>query len=122
MLEKADEERGTLLDKAKKGVRGPVAKTHYYWDEGLHIVSGKEIFGIKIGGKLMFDGGYIGTDDELQRAFPDLEGGNADFRELSISASGVIRLLSPVEKAADSTKEVVPRISDPSIPKSQCYK
>ena len=38
----------------------------------------------------MVDGGYIGADDELKRAFPDLEGPNVVFRQLQVSIFGTL--------------------------------
>ena len=41
-----------FLDKAKEGMTGSVAGTHYYWDKGLHIDSRKRNVRLKIGEKL----------------------------------------------------------------------
>ena len=67
------------LEKAKEGKKGAIVGTHYYWDEGFHIVSRHENFRLKIGGKIILDGGYIDANKELERAFPDLEGYGGDF-------------------------------------------
>lgn len=79
-----------LYGKAKEGVRGPIGHTHYYWDQGLQIVSPHKNFELKIGGGLLFDAGDIDADDDLQRAFPDLDGPEADFRQLHVYVLGKI--------------------------------
>jgi phosphate-selective porin OprO/OprP len=99
-----------LLEKAKEGTEGPLARTHYYWDEGFHIDTRHENLKLKIGGKIIPQGGYIGADEELQRAFPDLEGPNANFRKLSVSAVGTIRILASVKEAVKATKRWSPTV------------
>jgi phosphate-selective porin OprO/OprP len=84
--------------KAKEGKKGRFAGTHYYWDEGFHIVSRRENFRLKIGGKFILDGGYIEADKELEGAFPDLEGYGGDFRFLSVDFTGTIRPLSALRE------------------------
>lgn len=79
-----------LLKITKEGARGPIAHTHYYWDEGFHIVSPHKNFDLKIGGRLLFDAGDIDADDELQRAFPDLDGPAANLRQLRVYVLGTI--------------------------------
>jgi phosphate-selective porin OprO/OprP len=69
------------------GVHDPLG-SHYYWHEGFHLNSPKKRVKIKLDGRLMVDGGYIGADAALQEAFPDLQGGNADFRELRVILTG----------------------------------
>jgi phosphate-selective porin OprO/OprP len=78
-----------FLDKAKKGMTGPLAGTHYYWDKGLHIENRKKNVKLKIGGKLQLDYGGIHTNSELESAFPDFEGHNVNLRRLSADFSGV---------------------------------
>ena len=80
--------------KAKEGKKGRFAGTHYYWDEVFHIVSRRENFRLKIGGKFILDGGYIDANKELEGVFPDLEGYGGDFRSLSVTVVGTIRPLS----------------------------
>lgn len=84
--------------KAKEGKKGRFAGTHYYWDEGFHIVSRRENFRLKIGGKFIVDGGYIDANKELERAFPDLEEYGGDFRFLSVDFTGTIRPLSALRE------------------------
>ena len=74
-----------ILEKMEEGLRGPIAEWHYYWHEGLRIGSPEKNLTIKINLSIMVDGGYIGADDELENAFPDLEGPNLNFRELKVS-------------------------------------
>jgi len=75
---------------AEKGVEDPLIEWHYYWRDGLHIDSTKKNLKLKLNGRAMLDGGYIGADDDLKRAFPDLEGGNIQFRDLRVSVFGTL--------------------------------
>ena len=93
--------------KAKEGKKGRFAGTHYYWDEGFHIVSRRENFRLKIGGKFIVDGGYIEADKELEGAFPDLEGYGGDFRSLSVTAVGTIRPLSALKERSYAPYDAV---------------
>jgi len=79
----------TFEKKAKEGVTGPAAGTHYYWDEGLHIDIRNKKVKLKVGGKLQLDTGHINPDNELETAFPDLEGHERDVRRLNVYSSGV---------------------------------
>jgi phosphate-selective porin OprO/OprP len=99
------------LKKAGEGVEGPIAHTRYYWDEGFHIVSRHGNLKLKIGGKAIVDGGYIGADEELQRAFPDLEGAAVDLRDLTVSVSGTIRALSAFKEEDEKIEELAPGIT-----------
>ena len=96
------------LKRAGEGVEGPIAHTRYYWDEGFHIVSRHGNLKLKIGGKAIVDGGYIGADGELQRAFPDLEGAAVDLRDLTVSVSGTIRALLAVKGKEEEIEELAP--------------
>jgi len=73
---------------AEKGVEDPLIEWHYYWKDGFHIDSRKKKLKIKLNGRIMVDGGYIGADEALQEAFPDLQGGNANLRDLRIILTG----------------------------------
>ena len=78
------------LEKAEKGKTGKFAGVHYYWKDGLHMDSRNNKFRLKIGGTMMIDTGNIEADDELQTDFPDLEGYETDFRQLSVDGTGAI--------------------------------
>jgi phosphate-selective porin OprO/OprP len=118
--EEAKVETQKVSEETEKGVSGPVAKTHYYWDEGLQIVSRRENLRLKVGGKLIVDGGTIEANDELERAFPDLEGSNAEFRQLTVSFSGVIRPISAVRDAAEAARNgAAPPVADPVMSAAQ---
>ena len=69
------------------GVHDPLG-FHYYWHEGLHLNSPKKRLKIKLDGRLMVDGGYIGADDALKEAFPGFGGGKANFRDLRAILTG----------------------------------
>ena len=102
------------LEKAKEGKKGAIVGTHYYWDEGFHIVSRHENFRLKIGGKIILDGGYIDANKELERAFPDLEGYGGDFRSLDVTLLGTIRALSAIKERTETEateKTVLPGVN-----------
>jgi len=75
---------------AEKGIEDPLIKWHYYWKDGFHIDSTKKHLKIRFNGRALIDGGFIGADNELNRAFPDLEGGNIQFRDLRVSMFGTL--------------------------------
>jgi len=78
-----------LSERVEKGVRGPIGDWHYYWKDGyFRIDSSKENIKFMINGQILVDGGDIDADDELQNAFPDLNGSNILFRKLSVSTYG----------------------------------
>ena len=78
-----------LSERVEKGVRGPIGDWHYYWEDGyFRIDSSKENIKFMINGQILVDGGDIDADDELQNAFPDLNGSNILFRKLGVSISG----------------------------------
>ena len=79
-----------ILEQMEEGFRGPIGEWHYYWHEGLRIDSPEKNLTIKINLSIMVDGGYIGANDDLENAFPDLEGPNLNFRELKISIFGTL--------------------------------
>ena len=73
---------------AEKGVKDPLIKWHYHWKDGLNIDSKKKNLKIRINGRVIVDGGYIGDDVTLQEAFPDFQGGHANFRDLRMILTG----------------------------------
>ncbi|MBW1852269.1 MAG: hypothetical protein JRJ15_12735 [Deltaproteobacteria bacterium] len=75
---------------AEKGVKDPLIEWHYYWKDGFHVDSTKKDLKIRFNGRVLLDGGSIGADNELNRAFPDLEGGNIQFRDLRASMFGTL--------------------------------
>ncbi len=78
-----------LSERVEKGVKGPIGGWHYYWKDGyFSIDSRKENIKFRINGQILVDGGDIDADDELQNAFPDLNGSNILFRKLSVSTYG----------------------------------
>ena len=79
-----------LSERTEKGVTGPIGKWHYYLKDGFRIDSRDKKFTFKTNVSIMVDGGYIGADDELEGAFPDLEGYSAGFRQLQVSFLGTL--------------------------------
>ncbi len=78
-----------IMRKLEEGLRGP-ADWHYYWQEGLHIDSPEKNFTMKINLSVFVDGGKISVDDELESAFPELDGSDMDLRRFRISGFGTI--------------------------------
>ncbi|MBC8417609.1 MAG: hypothetical protein H8E10_03340 [Desulfobacterales bacterium] len=58
---------------------------HIYWKDRLRLVSREKAVKIQIGGIVMLDTGYTGSDSELERGFPGLRGYNTDFRRLRLN-------------------------------------
>ena len=78
----------TSYASTEKGVRGPIG-WHFYWEDGYLGVDGpRENIRFRINGQVITDAGNIDADDELQAAFPDLDGSNAIFRKLNLSING----------------------------------
>ena len=69
------------------GFKGPVG-SHYYFKDGFRTESPDGRLKTKIGGEVRLDGGYIGANDTLKRAFTDLPGWKVNFRELRVRLSG----------------------------------
>ena len=55
-------------------------KTSHFWEDMCKK--------FRINGQFIVDGGDIDADDELQNAFPELDGSNILLRKLSISTYG----------------------------------
>ena len=87
-FDKRNSRRKAFQEKAEKGVKGPVSGYQISWKEGFHLKSPKNNLKIKIGGKVIVDGGKIDADDELQADFPELNGYHSDFRNLSVDIFG----------------------------------
>jgi phosphate-selective porin OprO/OprP len=89
-LDQLSRSKLALKDAATEGINVPVTGFHVHWKDGLHLYSKRENVKIKIGGSVIADGGHIDPDDELKRGFPDLEGGDANFRKLSVDMKGTL--------------------------------
>ena len=79
-----------LSERLEKGVRGPVGHWHYYLKDGFHMDSPKKNLTFRTNLSIMVDGGYIGDDDELEGAFPGLEGSSVELRQLQASFFGTL--------------------------------
>lgn len=67
----------------------PTAIGNYiYWDDGISLTGPVSHVNLKVGGKINYDLGNINADEELQTAFPGLDGVHDDFRNLSVSLLG----------------------------------
>ena len=76
-----------LMKGLETGVTDPIG-FHYYFKDGFRTESPDGTFKIKIGGEARLDGGYMGANETLKRAFTDLPGWKGNFRELKIRLSG----------------------------------
>jgi len=84
----SENEKPNYFDELQEELKeGKVDKldTHYYWDQGLHVVSRKNNFRLKIGGHMGIDMGYIHAGGDLEDAFSSLDGFEPDFRRLHVS-------------------------------------
>ncbi|MFC1824023.1 OprO/OprP family phosphate-selective porin [Thermodesulfobacteriota bacterium] len=79
-----------IMKNLKKGIWIPYANWNLYVKEGFRIDSPGKNFTLKINLSVMADGGYISADEELETAFPDLEGPSFDFRWLRLTGFGTI--------------------------------
>jgi phosphate-selective porin OprO/OprP len=68
--------------KVKKGETDSISGFHVWGRDGLHLAGPYGNLRFQINGSIMLDGGTIDPDDELQAAFPDLDGSDIDFRKL----------------------------------------
>jgi phosphate-selective porin OprO/OprP len=64
---------------------------HTYWEDGLHIDNPQKDLRSKFRAFVMADGGHIGAEDELEQAFPDLEGWHIVFRQVRLALDGRIK-------------------------------
>ncbi len=71
---------------AEKGVEGKYVGYHVYWSDGLHYDSREKNIRFLFNSAVIVDGGTIEADNELNRAFPDLEGSDIYFRRLDLVA------------------------------------
>ena len=85
-----DSDTGPIRELAQEGITTPASHWHIYYKDGLHIESARKYLRMKVNALLMIDGGYIGADDELSEAFPELEGWKAELRRLELSMLGWI--------------------------------
>ncbi len=60
-----------------------------YWKDGLRLDSNDGSFKLKIGGRIQYDLGYFGADDEIERTVGELED-SSEFRRARIYVSGDI--------------------------------
>ncbi len=79
-----------FTDRARKGITGPIGKWHFYWKDGFHIDGSHKRLTFRVNLSVMADGGYIGADEELEKAFPDLEGSDVEFRDLRLTMNGTL--------------------------------
>jgi len=81
--------REGLFEKLKQGRRGPWG-THYYWLDGLNILSQENKVRLRVRGQIMYDAGYIFANDSLQRRVSNTDDFQMDMRRLEVWAWGTI--------------------------------
>jgi len=80
------------MEKAGEGIQGIyTGGFHIYWKDGLHLDSWKKNLKFTINGRIEIDAGYIGADDELDAAFPNLAGGDVNLRTFQVAMACKIR-------------------------------
>ena len=77
-----------LKETAEKGITTPLGYLHTYWKDGFRLDTRKKHFGMKLNLTVMGDGGYISSDEDMDNAFPDLEGFDLLFRKLTVTMTG----------------------------------
>ena len=85
-----DSDRWPYRDMAEEGITVPVSHWHIFYKDGLHLDSTQKYFRMKVNTLVVGDGGFIGADNELMRAFPELEGWHARLRRLQLTMRGWI--------------------------------
>jgi phosphate-selective porin OprO/OprP len=75
----------------EKKLRIPLIGTTLHWDNGLHIAGHYKRLLFNIGGRFMLDTGNIDSDEQIKRAFPDLDGSRTEFRQARINVSMVVK-------------------------------
>ena len=76
--------------KAEEGATDPVRVSHVDWKDGIQLTGPYRKVVLRLGGRAMVDAGVVDADETLDRAFPDLDGGNTNFRRLSIDLRGTL--------------------------------
>lgn len=71
-------------EKLREGKTGKLG-TSYYWDQGFNVVSPKENFKLRVGGRMGLDMGYVGSSGDVSEAFSSLDDFDPDFRRLDVS-------------------------------------
>jgi phosphate-selective porin OprO/OprP len=77
----------------EKKLRIPLIGTSVYWEKGLHIDGYYKNILFSVGGSFMLDSGTIDSDEQMQRAFPELDGHRTEFREARINVSAIVKKL-----------------------------
>ena len=77
------------MERLKEGITGPKG-THYYWLNGLRIVSSEKNFRLNMRCRMMYDFGYTDLSDDYQRVYSDRDGFDTDVRQLRVLGWGTI--------------------------------
>ena len=75
----SDAQKGGAESKSPSGVE-------FCWEEGLYLgYRYRDIFNLEFGGRLLVDGGYIGTNQALGNSYPTAQGWNDVLRSARVS-------------------------------------
>ena len=77
-----------LEKSAESGVTTLMGYWHAYWKDGFWLDSREKNLGMKFNLSVMGDGGYIGEDEDMDNAFPDLEGPELLLRQFMVTMAG----------------------------------
>lgn len=77
-----------LKETAQRGVTTPMGYWHAYWKDGFRLDSREKKLGMKFNLSVMGDGGYIVADEDMDNAFPNLEGPDLLLRQLMVTMAG----------------------------------
>jgi len=67
-----------------------VSGFHVDWNDGVHMADPYKKVVLRLGARAIVDTGVIDADETLDRAFPDLEGSNIEFRRLNVNLLGTL--------------------------------
>ncbi len=73
----------SFMERLKEGVKGP-ADAHYYWLNGLNIVSPEKTFRLNVRCRMMYDVAYADLSNDYKRAYSDRDGFHTDIRQLRV--------------------------------------
>jgi phosphate-selective porin OprO/OprP len=71
------------------------------WDDGIRLTAFEEKLHFRIGGRAHYDYGRIDASEDLQQAFPNLDGSHGAFRRLSVSLSGEVKDILEIRLEVD---------------------
>jgi phosphate-selective porin OprO/OprP len=76
---------------------------YLYWEKGINLTGPRDKIHLTIGGRAHYDFGSVDANQELQEAFPDLEGIHGGFRRLGVIFTGDWRGILEFKLEMDAT-------------------